>query len=43
MEENRSEWAINSWRKFKISQQPEYEDPEQLEEVLDKVIFYFLK
>jgi len=33
----REKWNINSWKKYKISQQPIYDDLEALETVKSKV------
>lgn len=36
---NLKEWAVSSWKDFKISQQPVYQDLELLESVKNKVRF----
>ena len=30
-------WNPNSWRNFPISQQPEYSDPQHVDQITDKV------
>jgi len=35
---NEKLWSPQSWRNFKISQQPEYKDVELLESIKNKVI-----
>jgi hypothetical protein len=37
MKESFCEWSVNTWRSLKVSQQPEYEATDQLEDVLEKV------
>jgi hypothetical protein len=38
MKESLCEWTTDTWKNFKISQQPEYDDLERVEETLQKVI-----
>lgn len=40
---NIGEWSLDSWKNFKISQQPEYIDQEALEDVQNKVKHLIIK